>query len=159
MDAFSILAIIIGIIGLLGSFLPVIPGPPLGWVGLLLVYFSQTANDPVSVSVLAVTGVFAIMVTVLDYILPSTFTKIAGGHKSGSTGAFVGMILGIFLTPIGMVMGSFLGALAAEFLIERQPLTSALKAAAGTFVSFILTTGLKAIYCVAMLWVTIAAIF
>lgn len=159
MDALSIFAIILGIIGLLGSFLPVIPGPPLGWVGLLLVYFSQTAKDPVSITALAVTGLFAIAVTVLDYILPSAMTKVAGGHKSGSTGAFVGMIIGIFFTPVGMVLGSFLGALAAEFFIERQSLTAALKAAMGTFVSFILTTGLKAIYCAAMIWVIISAIF
>ncbi len=159
MDAYSIIAIILGVIGLAGSFLPVLPGPPLAWLGLLLVYFSSTAEDPVTVAALAVAGFFAVVVTLMDYVLPSALTKVAGGHKAGSRGAVAGMILGIVFTPVGMVLGSFLGALLAEIVFEKQDLGSALKAAMGTFASFILTTGAKAIYCVILLWTIVAKIF
>lgn len=159
MDALSILAIILGFIGFIGSFLPVLPGPPLSWLGILLLYFSKSANDEISTTALVITCVLAIVVTVLDFVLPSKFTKLAGGHKSGSTGAFIGMILGIVFTPVGMVLGSFLGAFIGELLFENQDLACALKAAFGTFVSLILTTGIKAIYCVVILWMIFARIF
>lgn len=159
MDTLSIFAIILGVFGLVGSFLPVLPGPPLSWVGLLLVYFSATANDTVTTGALVVTLLIAVVVTVMDYVLPSVLTKLAGGHKSGSMGAFIGMIAGIIFTPIGMVLGSFLGALIAELVAEKQDLAGALQAAMGTFISFILTTGVKAIYCVVILWVILVKVF
>lgn len=159
MDALSIFAIILGAVGLVGSFLPVLPGPPISWIGLLLVYFSATAKDGVTMGALVVALIFATVVTVMDYVLPSVLTKLAGGHKSGSMGAFIGMILGIFFTPVGMVLGSFLGALVAELMVEKQDLAGAFSAAMGTFVSFILTTGIKAIYCVVILWVILVKIF
>lgn len=159
MDTLSIFAIILGIIGFIGSFLPVLPGPPLSWLGLLLLFFSDTVGDEISTSALVVTCVIAVVVTVLDFVLPSVFTKIAGGHKSGSTGALIGMILGIVFTPVGMVLGSFLGALIGELVFENQDLASALKAALGTFVSLILTTGIKAIYCIVILWMIIDIVF
>ena len=63
---------------------------------------------------------------------------IEGGSKYAERGALIGLIAGIFLTPIGMVMGSFLGAFLAEMYWGGQKPEGALKAATGSFIGFIL---------------------
>ena len=95
-------------------------------------------------SVLIWLGV-TVMVSVLDYTIPARFTKLAGGTKAGSTGATIGMILGMFLTPIGMIPCSLLGAFLAEWLQENKSIGGALKSAVGTFIGFMLGSGLKII--------------
>ncbi len=141
-----VLAIILCITGIIGSVVPGLPGPPLSWVGVLLAYFSHKLGgaDMSMTSVLIWLGV-TVMVSVLDYTIPARFTKLAGGTKAGSTGATIGMILGLFLTPIGMIPCSLLGAFLAEWLQENKSIGGALKSAVGTFIGFMLGSGLKII--------------
>lgn len=141
-----VLAIILCITGIIGSVVPGLPGPPLSWVGVLLAYLSHKLGgaDMSMTSVLIWLGV-TVVVSVLDYTIPARFTKLAGGTKAGSTGATIGMILGMFLTPIGMIPCSLLGAFLAEWLQENKSMWGALKAAAGTFIGFLLGSGLKII--------------
>ena len=141
-----VLAIILCITGIIGSVVPGLPGPPLSWVGVLLAYLSHKLGgaDMSMTSVLIWLGV-TVVVSVLDYTIPARFTKLAGGTKAGSTGATIGMILGLFLTPIGMIPCSLLGAFLAEWLQENKSIGGALKAAAGTFIGFMLGSGLKII--------------
>jgi len=159
MDFLGILAIILGVAGILGGFIPVLPGPPLSWVALLLVYFSDSAKDEISVTALIIWLVIATALTILDYVLPGMLTKVTGGHKAAERGAMLGLIVGLFLTPIGMVLGSFLGAFIAEFIAEKQDVFGALKAASGAFLAFILTTGMKVIFSAIVLWQIIAHLF
>ncbi|MBO7114705.1 MAG: DUF456 domain-containing protein [Bacteroidaceae bacterium] len=141
-----VLAIILCITGIIGSVVPGLPGPPLSWVGVLLAYLSHKLGgaDMSMTSVLIWLGV-TVVVSVLDYTIPARFTKLAGGTKAGSTGATIGMILGMFLTPIGMIPCSLLGAFLAEWLQENKSIGSALKSAVGTFIGFMLGSGLKII--------------
>lgn len=141
-----VLAIILCITGIIGSVVPGLPGPPLSWVGVLLAYLSHKLGgaDMSMTSVLIWLGV-TIVVSVLDYTIPARFTKLAGGTKAGSTGATIGMILGMFLTPIGMIPCSLLGAFLAEWLQENKSIGGALKSAVGTFIGFLLGSGLKII--------------
>ena len=141
-----VLAIILCITGIIGSVVPGLPGPPLSWVGVLLAYLSHKIGgaDMSMTSVLIWLGV-TVMVSVLDYTIPARFTKLAGGTKAGSTGATIGMILGMFLTPIGMIPCSLLGAFLAEWLQENKSIGGALKSAVGTFIGFMLGSGLKII--------------
>lgn len=141
-----VLAIILCITGIIGSVVPGLPGPPLSWVGVLLAYLSHKLGgaDMSMTSVLIWLGV-TVMVSVLDYTIPARFTKLAGGTKAGSTGATIGMILGLFLTPIGMIPCSLLGAFLAEWLQENKSIGGALKSAVGTFIGFMLGSGLKII--------------
>ena len=141
-----VLAIILCITGIIGSVVPGLPGPPLSWVGVLLAYFSHKLGgaDMSMTSVLIWLGV-TVVVSVLDYTIPARFTKLAGGTKAGSTGATIGMILGMFLTPIGMIPCSLLGAFLAEWLQENKSIGGALKSAVGTFIGFMLGSGLKII--------------
>ena len=141
-----VLAIILCITGIIGSVVPGLPGPPLSWVGVLLAYLSHKLGgaDMSMTSVLIWLGVI-VVVSVLDYTIPARFTKLAGGTKAGSTGATIGMILGLFLTPIGMIPCSLLGAFLAEWLQENKSIGGALKSAVGTFIGFMLGSGLKII--------------
>ena len=146
-----VLAVILVVIGIIGSIVPGLPGPPLSWVGLLLAFLSHKLGgaDMTLTFVLIWLGV-TVIVSVLDYTVPAKFTKLAGGSKAGSQGALIGMVIGIFLTPIGMIPCSLAGAFLAEMFQENKSATDALKAALGTFAGFLVGTGLKLIASVTM---------
>ncbi len=159
MDALGIIAIVLAVVGVAGGFLPVVPGPPLSWVALLLVYLSDAAKDDVSMTALIVWLILAVIITIADYLLPGVFTRLTGGHKAAEKGATIGLIAGLLFTPIGMVLGSFLGAFIGEYMAERRDVFHALKAATGAFVAFILTTGVKVIFSVILLWQVLVHLF
>ena len=94
---------------------------------------------------LIVWGVVVAVVSVVDYIVPMYFTKLTGGSKYAERGALVGLVAGIILTPIGMILGSFLGAFLFEMYYARKDAGQALKVAFGSFLGFITGTGLKTI--------------
>ena len=152
-----IFAIVAGIIGILGSILPGLPGPPISWVGLLLLYL--WGPEEMSISTLVVWGVVTVLITIIDYWIPMYFTKVTGGSKYAERGSLIGMIIGIFLTPIGMIMGAFLGALIAEMTCANKDFGPALKVAIGSFIGFMLGTGIKIIVSVLMLWKIIVYCF
>ncbi len=143
-----VLAVIAGIIGIIGSIVPGLPGPPVSWVGLLLAYFGRRMGDPdneITLTLLLVWLIIMIAVTILDYVVPAKFTKMAGGSKAASTGAIIGLFAGIFIPPVGMIVGSLLGAFFAEILVESKDVGSALKSSLGAFAGFLFGTGMKLI--------------
>lgn len=145
-----ILAIIAGIAGIAGSILPGLPGTPVSWVGLLLLYLWGPVEMPLKT--LIIWGVVMVVVSVVDYVVPMYFTKLTGGSKHAERGALIGLIAGIFLTPIGMIMGSFLGAFLAESFFAKKDAPQALKAAFGSFLGFMIGTGIKTIASVFIMW-------
>ncbi len=151
-----ILAILAGIIGIAGSILPGLPGTPVSWIGLLILYIwgsgTNAAGDPMTMKTLIIWGVVVAIVSVVDYIVPMYFTKVTGGSKYAERGAMVGLIVGIFLTPVGMILGSFLGAFLFELYYNRKGAVQALKAAIGSFLGFMLGTGLKTIVACLIMW-------
>ena len=139
----GILAVLAGIIGILGSVLPALPGPPLSWVGMLLLYFWGGTNSHGDTILLVMLGV-TILVSVLDYVIPSYLTRVTGGSKAAEWGTFIGMVFGIFvMPPWGMIIFSVLGAFLAEILFANKNGSEALKSALGSFLGFIVGTGLK----------------
>jgi uncharacterized protein len=134
----GVLAIVFGIIG---SVVPVIPGPPIGWIGILCLEIS----DSISISSLFLWSTFflAVIVTVLDYTFPSLFAKKYGGSKRGVWGSTIGMLVGIFFGPLGIILGPFVGAFIGEYSLDPSNTQKALKIAFGTFLGFIFSTGLK----------------
>ena len=149
-----ILAILAGVIGIAGSILPGLPGTPFSSIGLLLLYI--WGPQEMSVSTLVIWGVVVAVVTLVDYLVPMWLTKATGGSKYAERGALIGLIAGIILTPVGMIMGSFLGAFIAELQWGKKEAGDALKAAAGSFIGFMLGTGLKTIVACLMMWRIIA---
>lgn len=127
--------------GILGSFLPVIPGPPTGWLGLLLLHITEKVET--NWQFIAITGAIAIAVFILDYIIPALATKKFGGSKYGIWGSTIGLIIGLIFTPIGMILGLFLGALIGELINDNKDVKTAFKASLGSVLGFFFSTGIK----------------
>ena len=137
------LGFILMLVGILGSFLPVLPGPPISWIGLLLLYLTEAIPD--DWWLLGITLVFAIAVFILDYIIPAVGTKKFGGSKAGMAGTIVGLLVAIIfpvLGPFGIIVWPFVGALVGE-LINKADQKTALKAAFGSFLGFLTGTFMK----------------
>ena len=150
MDFYYILAILAGIIGIAGCFLPVIPGPPISYVGVILLYMSGR-SEAITPRFLIIWLIITVVVTVLDYVIPAFFTKRFGGSAAGSKASLVGMVIGIiFFPPIGMIVGAFLGALIAEILVDRKSFANSIKPAFGSFIGFLAGTGIKLIVSITM---------
>lgn len=130
------------IFGLLGCFLPVIPGPPLAFISLVLMQFTQI--HPFSSNFIVLWAILVILVTALDYFIPIWGTKFFGGTKYGSWGSTIGLIVGMFAGPFGIIAGPFIGALVGE-LIGGSNSKTAFKSAIGSFAGFITGTFAKII--------------
>ncbi|MBQ2032854.1 MAG: DUF456 domain-containing protein, partial [Alistipes sp.] len=61
------------------------------------------------------------------------------------TGATIGVFVGLFMGPIGIIAGPFLGAIAGEMLKNNQPLDKALVVGFGSLLSFFVGSGIKLI--------------
>jgi uncharacterized protein YqgC (DUF456 family) len=144
------------VIGLLGSILPILPGPILSWLGILILHFTEYAEY--STTFLVVTAVIMIVISVLDYFIPIWGTKKFGGTKAGVTGSTVGLVVGLFFPPIGLIIGPFAGALIGEILANRQEFKKALRSATGSFLGFLVGTGLKLVYCGVLFYYFFAAV-
>ncbi len=143
-----VLAVLLGLLGIIGSFAPVLPGPPLSWVGMLFIYLwggTNGAGAPMSSTLLFVWLGITILVSVLDYIVPAWFTKVTGGSKYAGWGAIAGMFVGLLVPPVGILVGTLLGAFAAELLFANKGTADSVKSAFGAFLGFIFGTGIKLI--------------
>ncbi len=129
------------ILGLVGSFLPVLPGPPISWLGLLLLYLTKSVPD--DWWFLGITAGVALVVFALDYIIPAIGTKKFGGTRAGVIGTTIGLIVGLIAPiPGGIIIGPFVGALIGE-LSNKADNKTALKAAFGSFLGFLTGTFMK----------------
>lgn len=139
-----VLAFLLLIAGIAGCVLPVLPGAPLSYGGLLLLHFTGKADfsTPQLVSWLIV----VIVLQVVDYITPLLGSKYSGGTDYGNRGCIAGTILGLFFMPWGIVLGPFLGAVAGEVLGGRD-LPHAIRAGIGSLLGFLLGTLLKVVVC------------
>lgn len=143
MDIFLvILSGLLIVIGLVGSVVPVLPGPPLSWAGILLIHLTTFASF--SSTFLWVTAIMMIVITILDYYVPIWGTKKFGGTRKGVIGSTLGLLVGLFIfPPFGIIIGPFVGAFVGEMLANRDDTRKALKSATGSFLGFVLGTGMK----------------
>lgn len=158
MDIFLvILSALFIIIGLIGSFLPVIPGPPLSWLGLLILHLTNAVE--MNLTLIIITGVIALIIFLLDYIIPAMGTKKFGGSKSGMIGTSIGLVIGL-LSPIpgGIILGPFLGAFIGEML-NKNDSKLAFKAAIGSFLGFLASTFIKFIVAIIYLGIYISKVW
>lgn len=139
---FLILSILFVFSGLIGCVLPVLPGPPLSFIGLLLLHFTKYADF--NNKILWILGCLTIFVTIIDYVIPILGTKKLGGSKSGIIGASIGLVIGFFVGPTGIILGPFLGALIGELTAGKET-QKAFKAAFGAFIGILVGTIFKLI--------------
>ncbi|MCR4900270.1 MAG: DUF456 domain-containing protein [Treponema sp.] len=155
--AFSILAGILLLLGFLGTFVPVLPGAPLAWLGILLAFFSD--YNEISFVILIVTAVAAVVVSILDNVLPVMLTNKIGGSKAATIGSTIGLVAGFFLGPAGIIAGPFLGALIGELINSNGDFFTSLKSAWGAFLGFVLGTGIKMITVGLFIWIYVRSFF
>lgn len=138
------------ILGVFGSFMPVLPGPSLSWIGLAMLYF--TSAVPVNYWILGITFVVTVAISILDYVIPSKGTKRFGGSSSGIWGTNIGLIVGIFAPiPFGFIIGPFVGAFVGELVYDYKDHHRALKAATGSFIGFLASSFMKFVICMMFL--------
>ena len=183
-----VLAFLFLLVGLVGSVVPALPGPPLSFIGLLLLQWSGHGNF--SPAFLWVWAAITVAVTIIDNILPAWMTKKFGGSRAAVIGSVLGLIAGMFFfAPIGLLVGPFLGAFAGELInihiqVKRKKINTteadsndvdstsvsnagdnktgyakAFKAALGAFLAFIVGTGAKLIVGALMIYFAVRAVF
>lgn len=140
------------LLGFAGCFLPVLPGPPMAYVGLLLL--QATERFQFTVGQLVAWGILVVVVQILDYVTPILGTQYSGGSRWGNWGCVIGTVAGIFLfAPWGILLGPFIGALIGE-LLGGKTFGEAMKAGVGAFMGFLVSVVLKVglcgylVYCV-----------
>ena len=135
---FIVLAGLLMVAGILGSFLPVLPGIPLSWLGLLLLHFA--ASVPMNYTFLGITLFVAIIIFALQYAIPALGTKYLGGSRTGMIGATIGLVAGIFIPiPFAILFAPFVGAYIGE-IINKSDRKTALRAATGSFIGLLAST-------------------
>lgn len=155
----AIAGFILILFGFIGSALPVLPGPPLAWIGYLMLKWTSYVSDNERYStILWIMLAFVIIVTVLDYIFPVWGTKKWGGSKAGMWGATIGLIIGLFLGPIGIIIGPFAGAFIGELMTGKRE-NEALRAGWGSFLGFLLGVGMKLMVVATILFFFIYQVF
>ena len=142
-----VIGLICMIVGIIGSFLPVLPGTPLSWVGLLLISF--TSAVPTNYWLLSITGILMLVVTFLEYYIPAKGTKHFGGSKYGVWGTNIGLIVGIIAPiPFGVIIGPFVGAFVGEMIYDSKNHTRAIKAATGSLLGFLASSFINFLFCI-----------
>jgi len=158
MDIFLVIvAALFMFLGIIGSLLPILPGPLTSWVGLLILHLTDAV--PMNWTFLIITLVIAILIWLLDYIIPALGTKKFGGSTYGMIGTSVGLIVGLFAPiPGGIIIGPFAGAFLGE-LLNKSDSKTALKAAFGSFIGFISSAFLKFVVALIFLGLFIAKLW
>lgn len=145
------------ITGLVGCFLPVLPGPPLALSGYLLLLFTPSEGGVTWWSITLLTLMTAFTV-IADIVVPALGVKVFGGTKWGNWGCVIGSIVGLFFAPWGVVLGPFIGAFLLEFITSRQ-VKASLLSATGSFVGFIVGAGLKVVVTMFIFLAAVVALF
>lgn len=150
-----IISIIFLVIGILGTFLPVLPGLGLSFVGMLVYKFGTEA--PLPMYYIYIFGGFLVLSLILDYVVPARLSKKYGGTRWGSIGAVLGSIAGLLFIPLpfGFLVGMFLGVIVGELLNDNSNIDKAIQSAKGAFIGFLYSSALNLSLGVAMLAVVL----
>ncbi len=133
------------LISFIGCVVPVVPGPLLGFIGLLCARGIPPHDQP-SIQMLAIAGGCVLVVTVLDYIVPALGAKRFNCSRLGVLGCVLGTVIGLFFMPLGLLLGPFLGALLGE-LVAGKALGPSFKGAAGAFLGYVAGIMMKLLCC------------
>lgn len=158
LEAAIVTGFILILLGLAGSIFPILPGPPLSFIGLFLLSLAKNFSPPLTPTFVIVMAVVTILITAFDHIIPLIGAKRYGASKWGVLGSVVGMMIGIFWPPIGMLVGAFVGAVVTEWLIHKkkgEALRAGWGVVVGIFWGMILklgVSGMMAYYFIRALW-------
>ena len=155
----NLICIVLLLVGILGTFLPVLPGLLLSLCGLLIYKFGTDAE--LSMVYVWIFVVLTLISVVLNYVIPAKTTRKYGGTRWGSIGSVVGTLAGMFFIPIpfGFLIGMFLGVFIGEMLHDASDKKKAWNSTKGAFVGFIYGTGFNFIVGLAMFLVVVIDMF
>jgi uncharacterized protein YqgC (DUF456 family) len=130
------------LIGLLGIFLPFLPGVPIAWLGIFIyAYFTNFETLPL-LTVL-IFFLLTLLTIVLDFVAPLIGAKKYQASSQGILGASLGLILGIFVFgPLGIILGPLAGAFFGEILAGKES-SQALRSASGTLIGLLVGSLIK----------------
>jgi uncharacterized protein YqgC (DUF456 family) len=150
----DILCLILLFLGILGTFLPVLPGLLLSICGLLIYKFGTDSD--LSMIYIWTFIILTIASVILNYVIPAKTNQKYGGTRWGSIGSVIGTIVGIFIPiPLGFLVGMFAGVFIGELLHDSKDINKALKSTKGAFIGFIYGTGFSFVVGVAMFLVVV----
>lgn len=143
------------LVGLVGLVLPVLPGAPLMFLGILALAWADdfTRIGPPG---LVITGVVAALIFIADYVAGAVGARAFGSSWWGLLGAFLGLVAGFPLGLPGLILGPIVGAIVLEYFKEPD-FKRAGKVGLGTLVGFILGTAVK--YALAFLLIGVTLLF
>ena len=157
----TVLLILLGFLlvlaGIAGCVYPIVPGPLLAFLSLLLISWAK-AWQPFSPTFLIVMGAATVALAAVDYLVPAMAARRYGATRYGLIGGTIGMIVGIFFVPpFGVFLGMFLGALVGE-LAGGSRSTVALKTGWGVFIGNLAAAVIKLAYCGTVLFFYVRAV-
>jgi hypothetical protein len=153
-----VLGLLVALAGLAGCIVPVIPGPSLSFLALVILSFAKNW-EPFSLTFLITMAGLTIAVTILDYVVPAGGAKKYGASKLGVWGSIIGMPLGFFFfPPWGILIGGIMGALAGELIAGKKG-KKAFRAGWGVFVGYMASTGLKLVFSGVLLFFYVKEMF
>ena len=139
-----VLAVLLLVASIVGCVLPMLPGVPLAYAGMLLLHLTDKVHF--TTSQLVIWLIIVVVLQIIDYITPLLGSKYSGGTSFGNRGCIAGTLLGMFFMPWGVIVGPFLGAVAGE-MMGGQDLSHAIRAGIGTLLGFLFGTLMKVIVC------------
>ncbi|MRX37679.1 DUF456 family protein [Flavobacterium sp. LC2016-23] len=153
-----LLGLVCMIVGVFGSFMPVLPGLSSCWLGLLLLYLTTAVEN--NYWILGITLLITVSITILDYVIPAKGTKKFGGSSYGIWGTNIGLIVGILSPiPFGVIIGPFAGAFIGELIYDSKNHRRALKAATGSLLGFLASSFINFLFCIIFLGIFISIVW
>jgi uncharacterized protein YqgC (DUF456 family) len=143
---YYVIAAVLIVVGLVGTVLPALPGLPLVFAGMLLAAWADGFNS-VPAWVMVVLGLMTLVSLAIDFWATALGAKRVGASRKAVIGAMLGMLGGLFLGPLGLLVGPFAGALLGELWhrrsVEASHLGDAARIGAGTWLGIVFGVVLK----------------
>jgi hypothetical protein len=145
------------LVGFLGCILPVIPGPSISFLALIVL--ESTGLIDFDNQLLWTLFFIMVIITVIDYVIPIWFVRKAGASRKAMVGSALGLIIGIFaFPPLGIIIGPFVGAFVGE-LMQTNDTSKALKGGLAAFAGFVFGSLLKIIFAGYVTWLYFSEIW
>lgn len=149
MDWQIIVAVLLIVVGIAGTVLPMLPGVPLVFAGLLLAAW-HGGFDQVGIVTMVIIGAIAAMAWAVDFFASVITAKKAGASKYALWGAAIGALVGIAGGVAGLIIGPAIGAIIGE-LITHKDTTKATTVGIAAGLGFVLALAIKIVLVLTML--------
>lgn len=146
--AILVVGLLLNGFGIVGSIVPALPGPIISWCSLLLFYLLPEGG--IGTTTLLVSGILMLLISIMDQVIPVLGARKFGSSKQGIWGGMIGIVVGMFFAPWGIVLGPLIGTIIGD-LMAGGTLTKALNSGLGALLGFVVGTSIKLIYCIGVL--------